>query len=102
MDALAFSLSLTASAAANHQSVRLSGATGRSSAGAHRLLRSDKGAHEFVLDLRRDSIDVDTLAAQERTRVLDVINARGLDRDLIETSPGELCDVVGVFERACN
>jgi hypothetical protein len=57
-----------------------------------RLHGTDKRAHEFPLNLRRDGVHVDAFTHEKLPRVFDVINAGRLNVDLLEAGFGELCE----------
>src|SRR5580658_5270506 len=87
--------------AANRKAVPSPSATARRTTA---LLRSrfhgaDESAHEFVLDQGRDGIHVDTFATQELARVLDAIDASGLDVDAVESGLSQLGRIFANLQR---
>src|SRR5271155_2343375 len=49
------------------------------------FLSADECAHEFAVYLRRNGVNVNALTAQKRTSVLDSVNSRGFDIDVLES-----------------
>src|SRR5438874_422348 len=61
---------------------------------------ADEGAHEFTVDLRRDGIDVDALAAEKRTGIVNLVNPRRLDADVLKSRRRQLGPVFVFFQGA--
>ena len=50
--------------------------------------RAHKSAHELFIDLRRNGIHVNACGGEKLTGVVDAINSRGFNFDLLKTSGG--------------
>src|ERR1035441_7666817 len=63
----------------------------------NRFRRAHEGAHEFLVDLRGDGVDVDAGGGEEFSGVFDTIDARRLDFDLVESGGLEFVAIVVFF-----
>ena len=54
-----------------------------------RLARADEAAKEAVVHQGRDRVHVDAVAGEKLARVFHVVDAGGLDRDILEAGGGE-------------
>ena len=69
---------------------------------APRLLRPDKGAHEFAFHLRSDCVDIDALLREKCPRVFDFVNACGFDLDGLKAGSRQLGGVLRILQRSCD
>ena len=60
----------------------------------------DKGADELAFHRSGQRIDVEALTREEGTRILDAVNPRRLDIDIIETGFGEFRHVIVIAQGA--
>ena len=73
-------------------------ATGRAARRRGRLARTDKGADELAFHLSGQRIDIEALTREEGPRILDAVNPRGLDIDIVETGFGEFRHVIVIAQ----
>ena len=71
---------------------------------AGRFHGAEEGAQKFSVDLRSESVDIDSLPCEKFARVLGAIDARGLDVNLLESGGRQLAAVFALFaaRRQCN
>ena len=65
-----------------------------------RLSRAHEGAGEAVLDLWRQAVDIDSALGQERARIVDLVDAPGLDIDVGKARRSQFRGVLGFLEGA--
>src|SRR6516165_3471344 len=58
------------------------------------LGRSNKGTDELALDLSCQIIDIEAAIRQKGSRIVDIVNPRGLDIDVVKTGFGELVQII--------
>src|SRR5277367_861373 len=67
-----------------------------------RLRGTDKGAHEFAVHLRRDLVEVDSLPRKKFACILDAIDSRWLNIDLLKSGGEQFFAVIILFDRASD
>src|ERR1041385_361940 len=78
-----------------------SSAAGRT-ATAHRLGSANEGAHEFSVDLRCNRVHINALTAEESACIIDVVDPRGFNADILKACSGEFRSIVIFLEGAGN
>jgi hypothetical protein len=68
--------------------------------GLGRFRGADKRAHKLAVDCGGHSIHVDTLTTQKRPRILDAVNAGGLNFDPGKSRPGKFGPVLLIPKRS--
>ena len=58
------------------------------------LGRSNKGTDELALDLSCQIIDIEAAIRQKGSRIIDIVNPRGFDIDVVKTGLGELLQII--------
>jgi hypothetical protein len=66
------------------------------------LRGANKRADEFAFHQRRDCIYVDAFTREKLPRIVDAVDARGLNIDVIEARCAKLLHVVGFFKSASD
>src|SRR5207253_7967411 len=79
----------------SHPSIPLT--TARSTA-IGRLFCPYESTHELILNLRGDRVDVDTLPAKKGSRILNVVDARRFDIDVLKTGRRKFRSVFRILE----
>src|SRR6476620_6195915 len=63
-----------------------------------RFFRADEGADELSFRFFSQRSDIESLTGQESPRVLDAVNSRRLDIDIVKSGFGEFCYVVVITQ----